>query len=254
MKINVISDIHCRSNSFPISLDISKLDAADVLVVAGDLAVSKTYDKMLEKLKNSVNGKFKKVISVRGNHDYYVTDYYWPNKNVYKSPYLEDISVEEIDNVVFVCSTMWSPISNSDYVKAAINDYNYIPEFTTDKCTELFWNNLECIEREVKKAKYDGKKVVIVTHHLPIPELIDTKYEGSPINEAFCVINTEAEKRIKEIKPNLWIHGHSHNFLDTTIDMVRYVRNPYGYEWRYHDYDNLSKEDTGFKMNYIIEI
>lgn len=254
MKINIISDLHCRSKSFPPSFDTSKLEDADVLVVAGDLAVFPTYEKMLDKLKSETDGKFKKVMSVRGNHDYYVTDYHWLKKNTPESPSDSEISVEHVDDVAFICSPMWSPISNDEAITATINDYNYIPGFTTEKCTELFWKNLGCIEDEVRKAKSDGKKTVVVTHHLPISELIDQKYAGDPINEAFCVINTEAEKRIKEIKPDLWIHGHSHNFLDTVIDGVRYVRNPYGYEWGSHDYGCLEKEDTGFRMNYIIEV
>ena len=48
MKINIISDLHCRNKTFPPSFDPGKLESADILVVAGDLGMRPTYEKIEE--------------------------------------------------------------------------------------------------------------------------------------------------------------------------------------------------------------
>ena len=265
MKINIISDLHCRNKTFPPSFDPGKLEPADVLVVAGDLGMRPTYEKIEEKLKSATEGKFNEVFCIRGNHDYYSTDPHWVKRQKtlsFPSSAENKILICEGD-YAFVGTTLWSPIfERVDIVKYCMNDYNYIlgkgddriaHPVTPEAITQTFWSNLDWLESTVDELARDHK-VVVVTHHLPIPELIEERFRGDRINEGFCVLEPKAVERIRKIKTQLWIHGHSHAFLDTTINGTRYIRNPYGYEWLSHDYGEVRKEETGFKMNTIVEI
>lgn len=258
MTVSVISDLHChgKPRDLPPSFDAGALQPADVLVVAGDIATRDSRDVFCKKLMDVADGKFGETVIVYGNHDFYTTDYEHIVNDVVK-PSVSDNFVKSIaekaegkpDRIVdFICTPMWSPIKHGELISRCINDYNYIPEFTTQRCTELFFENLEWLEKNVAKSKEAGHDVIIVTHHLPRHELVDLKFADSEVNEAFCVINAEAEKRIAELAPLLWIHGHSHNFMDETIDGVRYVRNPYGYEYGFR------REFTGYKHNFIVTV
>lgn len=259
MTINVLSDLHCHRGDhgeFPPSFDEKTLQAADVLVVAGDIGTRDSRDHFCNKLMRDVAGKFKEVILLYGNHDYYTTKHLF--NNVVKPNVHDNFVVSVPDKsgdgksermVDFVCTTLWSPIKNHDVVRYSLNDYNYIPDFTTQRSTELFYENLEWLEKQVAFSRNEMKRdIVIVTHHLPRRELIDEQFKDSDVNDAFCVIDEDAEKRLAALAPVLWIHGHSHNFMDKTIDGVRYVRNPYGYEYGFR------REITGYQHNFIVTI
>jgi len=254
MTISVLSDLHCHGEEFPASFDVGTLKEADVLVVAGDIGTRDNRSMFCDKLRQETKGKFRDVILVYGNHDYYTIDHRL--NDVIKPGVYDNFVVtisdntegKEERNVDFVCTPLWSPITNHDIIRYSLNDYNYIPDFTTHICTELFFDNLKWLEDQIELSKKNGHVPVIVTHHLPRRELISPEFVTSDINEAFCVMNNEAERRLNDLKPVLWIHGHSHNFMDKTIDGTRYVRNPYGYEYGFR------REITGYQHNFIVTI
>jgi predicted phosphodiesterase len=255
MTVSVISDLHCHSDRLPKAFDISKLTPADVLVVAGDVATYDTRQKYTDMLKEAVADRFKNVIVINGNHDYYTTRFFM-NENEFPGPMVSDNFVTSIEEtadgksrtVDFICTPLWSPIKDDRVISINLNDYNYIPGFTTIRSTQLFFENLEWLEREVKTSRNVKHDIVIVTHHLPRHELIDPMYEGDAINEAFCVINEHAENRLNALRPSLWLHGHSHNFLDMTIDGTRYIRNPIGYEYSFRT------EYTGYVNDFRVNV
>jgi len=255
MTINVLSDLHCRNKALPPSFNIDDLEKSDVLVLAGDIGTYLNRDKIVNKFFDLVGKKYDELFYVWGNHDYYVTDKFWSRKHpdVDHTPKFTDNYVKIYKDVAFICTTLWSPITHNEMIASAMNDYVWIRGFTTVKGTELFWKNYQWLKDQIELCKPRSRKIVVITHHLPIPETIDHQYAGNPINEAFCVLNYDINEEIRKLGVDVWIHGHSHNFYDEVINGTRYVRNPYGYEWTTHSYDG-SKESTGFKMNHIIEV
>ena len=251
MRVSILSDLHCHAGKIPGVVGLDSMEPADVLVVAGDIANADTCAQFVTEITKATADKFRARVMIDGNHDYYTRNL----DDDARSPSVDDnhvVSVKEADSdrvVDFVCSTLWSPIlEKKTAVRYSLNDYNYIPEFTIGRCTELFYENLEWLEREVASSKEAGNDVVVVTHHLPRRELIDPAYANSMLNEAFCVLDDPSEKRLAALSPLLWVHGHSHNFMDKTIDGIRYVRNPAGYDYMF------SHENTGYRRNFIVEI
>ena len=255
MTASILSDLHCHGDRLPRAFDVSKLTPADVLVVAGDVATLDTKQKYIDKLKEAVGDRFKNIIVINGNHDYYTTRFLI-NDNEFPGPSVNDNFVTSVEETIdgkkrivdFICTPLWSPIKNSRTISYSLNDYNYIPGFTTSRCTQLFFENLEWLENKVMCSRGDGHSIVIVTHHLPRRELIDPQFKDDEINEAFCVINEYAENRLAALRPRFWIHGHSHNFLDMTVDNTRYIRNPVGYEYSFR------VENTGYRNDFVIDI
>ena len=250
MKLNIISDLHCRSRSFPKSFDPEQLEPADCLVVAGDLGTASTYKAVAEKLVGATFGKFSNYFFVRGNHDFYDVDGDLTRDGKYSGPFDDHNSSIVVGDVAILGSTLWTPVSGKTASDGGVNDYFYIPGFGADSSTCLFERNMDWLSKEAAEHREAGRKVVVVTHHLPREELIDEEYLDSPVNDAFCVMGDAGYRLTDAVKADLWIHGHSHRFMDKTVGDTRYVRNPYGYEWSKFG----SKEETGFRMNFIVEV
>lgn len=258
MTINLISDIHCRNKSLPPNLHFEQLAPADVLVIAGDLGTYPARNKILDNIKKNYTGEnyqFKHLVYCWGNHDYYVTDRWWLKKHfdIYQGPNTSDNHVDVIDDVAFICSTMWSFIYDHSKITAGMNDYVYIPTLTSYQSTELFEKNAKWILDMIELYKGMNKKTVVVTHHLPHPQTISEEYRRGPnseLNEAFCVLKQSWYDAFEKAGADLWLHGHSHQFDDQVIGTTRCVRNPFGYDWA----GIQEWQYTGFKYNCILEI
>ena len=255
MTLNILSDIHCRNKSLPPHLNFDDLEKTDVLVIAGDLGTFPARDKIIKNIEDKWGhgNKFDHLVYCWGNHDYYVTDRHWLTYHInkYRWPSVNDNKVWEINDVVFLTTPLWTNIRTCiGTITESLNDYRYIPSYTIQKNNQLWEENVKWLEEKTSYYKNLSKKIVIVTHHLPSPKLISPKYAGSPINGAFSALDECDEKRLLNLSPNLWIHGHSHEFLDTVIEGVRHIRNPFGYDW-----DSIQEwRTTGFKLNTIVEI
>ena len=94
----------------------------------------------------------------------------------------------------------------------------------------LFCRNIqlakEYIFPEIVKQKEDGKKVVVVTHHLPSFQSIPERFRGESLNGAYA---SELFEDIMETQPDIWCHGHTHGSSDYMIGNTRILCNPRGY-------------------------
>ena len=67
---------------------------------------------------------------------------------------------------------------------------------------------------------------MVVTHHLPTLEVVASQHKGSLLNSAFA---SELGNFIADSRIDVWIYGHSHSNIDTTIGNTRIVCNQLGY-------------------------
>lgn len=236
MKIALTSDIHIsglkiinpdNNNKIPAfsnGFDVTTLDV-DVLMVAGDFAYTCADVKpCLDFLKSRIGINYKHLIYVYGNHDYYFS-FEHPKTDPH---YLE----QEIDGVVFLGCTMWSPVyTNKFMIENCINDYNYVFR-DTNESNICYVKQSEWLYEKIKYYTELGKDIVICTHHVPFEDCIADEWKTSDINSAFCICDIKSP--FYDFKDNtnikLWHFGHSHNNIDKMVGNIHCVANPVGYK------------------------
>lgn len=246
MKIRLWSDVHCEFGLFEF---VERYDDKDsTLVIAGDFDVGCT-DKTQELLEE-LCGKFKAVVFVCGNHEYYHNEVYAVDMlyrqlaDRVENFYFLQGDYAIIDDVRFIGGTFWTDFNNDDYsVKAfcrsRMNDYRTIKiddvydgvrEFSP---TDAFLINQKQREKfqEFLRQPFEGT-TVIVTHHAPLGLCIDPSYNHHSSDQIlnFAYRNTGLEKWFEDYNFSHWLHGHIHRrqkhyVLDKVI-----VSNPRGYK------------------------
>lgn len=231
-NVYLVSDIHferCQDPNnllnalFPESNQLDRLNGLHnrTLILAGDiieLRSSYTID-----IFKWVCSTYKNVIYVLGNHESYYIDFKTTKdivnslrsqfNNLYVLSELIDFYETTIDDQHYVGATMWFPSQpNNNFFNKLINDFDaidgYIPQVY-----ELNSLAVENLNRLITSES------IVITHHLPSFRSIPEKYKRSP-NNCFFVCDMEEVIAIK--KPQIWIHGHTHDrnsykFFDTEI-------------------------------------
>ncbi len=226
MKIYLCSDLHTEFYEDPDNqwffqdLDLSDVD---VVVLAGDILLGRNslrfYERMAERVKN--------VVAVAGNHEYYHGDFDSVQRRLHDTGipnfhFLERETVE-IDGQRFVGCTLF---------------YNGGRDCLAN---EMFMNDFRLIHKEggygrfIYKYAQDSKAWlkdtvkpddIVVTHMLPHRQCIDNSYRHDSMNGFYF---NDCDAILRDNKPKLWLHGHSHNAYDEKLYETRIVRNPHGY-------------------------
>lgn len=252
MKLRVYSDLHLRPGG---TFDIPRLngDSDSILVLAGDISEGIVHTEKVI----SWCDRFKKVIYVPGNHEYYFNtidsiDDHWNDYDrlIDNFHYLQKKTLI-VDNFRFIGCTLWSDLELEDNPSRVyelcnmINDYRLIrgkfnksilPTITD----AIHKDHLQYLKNEIN-SKFDGKTIV-VTHHVPSYTLLQEKFKNSPLN---CCFNNNLDHLMGD-KIDLWIYGHNHFSSDTNINGTRVLSNQRGYS---NEFDKI-----GFDINHLIEI
>lgn len=216
-----------------------KLEAADYLIIAGDLGLDNTYDKILADITEKTKGKFKKILHIAGNHDHW-----WhgsqsvPGTEKPDHPNFDRDYCEHQDgDYLFLGCTMWTPIPDNAVwrVERNMNDYNYTPgRFNPFVSRHQHEIQVEWLKNKIDTNK--DKKIVVFTHHQPFEELTLDDYkhngrgwEGEDVNEAYVVLDHSLDDINKNGNIKLWCCGHTHQNFDGILHGVHVVRNPIGY-------------------------
>ena len=237
MKIQIISDLHLDNWRYETDEDMEKLvePVGDVLVIAGDLAVDK--NKLGAQFIDFYKSQFKSVIYIPGNHEHYGSWFVEENiqfHNIIDNTHYMNNAVVFVDNVRFLCSTLWSGVTKT--AMNYINDYQCISGFDMIMENYVHAFSVGWLKRELMK-KYSGPTVV-VTHHLPLWECVSPRFVGNIANAAFV----SDQSRLFDNSIDLWIHGHSHDYSEVTYKGISVVRNPCGYP-----HETLNFQNNFFK-------
>lgn len=236
-----------------------KLEPADYLIIAGDLGMSNTYDKILADITKRTESKFKKILHIAGNHDHW-----WhssqsaSNTKKPDTPNFDNDYCEHSDGeYVFLGCTLWTPIPNEAAWRIArsMNDYIYTPgKFTPYESRQQFEVQSKWLRDKIEANK--DKKVIVFTHHQPFEELIPDKYKSninwSDANEAYVVMDHSLDDINKYGNIKLWCCGHTHENFDGMLHGVHVVRNPIGYGDMYGQIPTENPSETWY--NKIIEV
>jgi len=237
MKLQILSDQHLEFKQ-NLRYFISRCHKrADTLLIAGDLLPynDKTYDSIV---KNRILTKWKNTIVIPGNHEFYGSDvddpFFGSAENTISldngnTCHYVNNKVLEINGIYYVCSTLWSYVDpiNAYEIQNGVNDYHKIGGLTVDKMNEIHMKNREWFVEAMNEIP-EGKRCIVMTHHVPSYNFISERWRGNRLNDAF---SADMDVFIMNYghKISHWIHGHSHDFLDTTVNGIRFIRNPMGY-------------------------
>lgn len=262
MKLHIISDLHLDFSRLP--LDDYEFEKDATLIIAGDLAEGTRAIEFLDMVCNRV----KNVIYVMGNHEYYGNQFGSMLPVELKQKLMEvsygladnvsicDQGSYEIDDVVFICATLWTDFfggneSSMNEAKYYMNDYSQIKngDFLLNPLDVYAMHNLhlEHIKRELNK--HADKKCVVVTHHGPSFKSMDARYAGRTGNEFFYSDLDYLFDDHENIA--LWVHGHTHASMDYKINKSRVICNPRGYS-RYKN--PLDCENRSFNPKLKVQV
>lgn len=242
--IRVASDLHLEQNygqktDFLVNqfVPADERDAESVLVLAGDIS---SKPAQLVPFLKEVEKRFPRVYFVPGNHEFYGHDLdKWSSdfkvemgeSTITKFTTL-DVDIEEMEGVRFIYTTLWADGGKDHFERAQVNrglrDFYVIGKngkrFHVNDMMALHKVQRTKLEELIAKP-FDGKTVVI-THHMPSYRLCHPRF-GSEINGGFA--GNLDSVLAADNAPNLWIHGHTHDTIDTTMWKTRIVCNPSGY-------------------------
>jgi predicted phosphodiesterase len=274
VRLAIASDIHLEFGSIELTNDSD----ADVLILAGDICMARDFEitetKRAERyfaFFEQVSNEFAKVIYILGNHEHYNGDFAYSygilKRHLAKFPNIQVMDKEtlELEDVTFVCATMWTSMNDEDpvtlhAVKDMMNDFRNVKNSNRmiSRTVPLYDDGEYNVDRKVighkvkeEPSKFspqdsvddhkqaldyinhvlmndDTKKYVVVSHHTPSWQSCAPKWLGDRVmNGAFHTELGDFIAYRPQIK--LWVHGHTHDDFDYAIGETRVVCNPRGY-------------------------
>ncbi len=260
MKIQFMSDIHqeFELNEKYMNINLPK-PVAPIMILAGDITyLGKRFYR--NKLFDHFNENWEKTLIVPGNHEYYNSVDMTKTKVAFGGEiqirdrvFIVNKHHEKIEDVHFILTTLWSDIRpiNTISVSSHMNDF-YTIKTHGERFTVPTYNLLHRTEKKWLMEKVNelkGRKIVVVTHHLPTRMLIEEKYKGKPTNDGFA---TELGDFIVDSKISTWIFGHSHGNMEVEIGTTKIISNQLGYVKKIGGV--LIPENEKFNPNKYIEI
>jgi len=218
MLIRVFSDVHNEflRTSKGLRQDLwvpepTELDSQAVLILAGDIDNAKNIPEYL----NSLAPRFKAVIHVAGNHEYYGTDIVKANAKM-KEGLLPNVHHLNNDHVTiegqrFVGATMWTNTTKNPLVQYLMNDYKKIRigggnygRLSHLDTSAMFAETLQYFHNTVKSDD------IVITHHQPLSPPSAGPY-GKTLQDTDYAYYACLDTEVASWNPKAWIAGHIHD-------------------------------------------
>jgi len=241
MKLRVVSDLHLDFHADGGRTLVKEVTAEDfdVLIVAGDVSAAPSLGRSLRLLLRNTDAP---VLYVPGNHDYYgstrqaTLDVLWQaEKDSDHRLHVMLDSLLTFEGQVFLGTPLWFPWTAPHLADALLGDFHHIQDFR-HWIGKVASNSANFLRTNVESD------MVVITHHMPHPACIAPRFVGSALNRYF--VHDLGDETVS--KPKLWIHGHTHDSVDTQVGGCRVVCNPFGYA--------VSEENPRFRPDLDIEV
>ena len=233
-RFRIFSDLHLEFSDWtPPAAD------ADAVVLAGDIAVGPDGIAWARQKFNQTP-----IIYVPGNHEFYGTQLPDALEELRAQAQRHEVHFLDGDGCVvggtrFLGATLWTDYAlygsePADLDRAMadaaeeINDFRMIKwsngsRFRPELVRQMHLTRAQWLEEQLAEP-FVGPTVV-VTHHLPHRLSIHPKYEGTRYNPCFA---SDLDHLVRA-PVTLWVHGHTHESIDYTVNGTRVVCNPRGY-------------------------
>lgn len=238
LAFDLISDLHIETWDQP--LDWTGMATSMLCVVAGD--ISRDRKTVIDTLTH-LGQCYRAVFYIDGNdeHRYNLNDLGTSYKTLAEElehipnvVYLQD-NVCIVDGVAFLGTNGWwtydlDPSVDYDDTRLWFQDRYKIDRMAVDAVEAMAFQDYAYLSKSIKKLQYhqDVKRIVLVTHTVPLVHLIDHDPE---LTETYRLNTTGNSHMIKalaedtECKVSTWCFGHYHGDADRQFDDVRFVNN-----------------------------
>jgi len=196
------SDLHLEKK-----VSIPKIpQVADNLLLAGDIGHPNT--EIYQEFFKQCSQKYERVFVVDGNHEW---DYkHIPDSKRFERFKLENVKLLENSHVeweeyVILGATLWTETTRA---------------WTHEKSVKFFMDTIQL---------HKGKKIIVITHHLPTWHLIAKHYRENCSERTLSRYASHLDYHFYNSgAPLLWVSGHSHSIMDRKIGKTRCVINTRG--------------------------
>jgi predicted phosphodiesterase len=252
MKLNILSDLHLGLGGLaPPDND------ADVVILAGDIARPAEAVAWATSLR-------KPVLYVPGNHEFYgnsIDATLAALRSLCDGTTVNLLDDDELvlDGVRFVGSTLWTDflLFGTERRAAAMQEgRRFLRDFArirTGEAADAIYTPADSAARFAMHRRFLATRLaapfagptVVVTHHAPSPRSIHPRFKDSLLNACFI---SDVEALMDGARASLWVHGHTHDSFDYTVNGTRVVCNPRGYA------KNGVDENAGFDPDFTIRV
>ena len=198
----------------------------------------------LDRFLAFISGKYKTIVFVPGNHEYYGSDF--TRVNIQLDQLCQKYGIKFLNNqcaiiprhsglpLAIIGSTLWShiPPENEKVVMTHLNDFQEIENWNCQQHNAQFQVSVKFLATTISQLRglYD---IIVVTHHAPLTKGTSSPaFLGNPVN---CGFSSDCSRMISD-KITAWVYGHTHYCADFYYEGVRILANPRGYP----------KEETGW--------
>ena len=236
MKAILMSDIHLEFKQGAENKISSPSDDVELIILAGDIGCN--GNDTVEWIDGFAQGR--EVIYVLGNHEYYNNMFPDEIESVKKAaadyPNIHVLENETFiyKETVFLGCTLWSDFNLfgtrelSEIQCKPLADFSHIKTekglIEAKDIRKTHKQSLQWLISELEK--YQDKKVVVVTHHLPVHEAVSECYYWNPMSPGFA---SDLSVVLTAYKPKYWLCGHTHDLVDVTYENTRILACPMGY-------------------------
>ena len=244
-KLRIMSDLHLEFGGMKVP--VLPDDKDTILILAGDIHVGAVADDFIQPLLT----RFKDVIYVLGNHEFYHNDMedvrdFWKNAGSYNhNLHVLDpgMYVNDAQTLRIIGATLWTATNDPD-MNNYMNDFACIylegEVLTTAKTRELHLLDLDYIQAQLA-TPFEGTTIV-VTHHAPVEACVTPNWKGHMLNKCF---HSNLDYVLEDNVIDLWVHGHMHDTIHTTLHGTEIYCNPRGYKGYGQNY--------GFRDDFVVE-
>jgi predicted phosphodiesterase len=243
--LRIVSDLHLEFG--PYFLPKMEGEKDQILILAGDICLAQKFE-VYDYFFEDVSDRFKYVIYIPGNHEYY-------HGSIERTPIVISKGLEKYQNVVarssfnsrldgleFGCATLWTDFNGGNPLnmlaaQRGMSDFKVIRHKGLPLTPEAIFRMHERQLKVLTRKPVD----VIVSHHAPSYQSVAQQYLFDSLTPAFA---NKLDMLIEELPAKVWVHGHTHSFFDYAIGSTRVVCNPRGYP----------DEKNGFNPFFTVEV
>jgi hypothetical protein len=238
LAFDLISDLHVETWDRP--FDCTGQATSMLCVVAGDISRDR---EILKQTLTHLGQCYRAVFYIDGNDEHRWTlsdlgssyrDLADDIKNIPNVIYLQD-NVVIVDGVAFLGTNAWwsydmDPSIDYDQTRLWFQDTYKVDSTVTDAIETMSLQDYAYLARSVEKLQrhQDVKKIVLVTHTVPMVSLVAHDLELTDTYRMNCVGNSQIYKTLSmdtEDKIAAWCFGHYHNDVDVMASQIRFVNN-----------------------------